>query len=590
MGGRFTEDPDLEAALSGGGGFQEDPDLEAALGGSQARSTASPQGGSVAIAAPPEGIPPQPEEQPWYSKMVGDAVTPLRSGYEWLNNKLGPSPEERQRQLDEATAAGTRGFADPGILRRQLGADVITGLSAAPGGGFAANAVKGAVAGAAQGYVPGADPRDAAIAAGLGGVLGGVSGLAGNGSRASGALANEQRMLSAGFGADELERMGPQAVAQQARQMEAAGLHQGPLGGMLPAGPKSIYRNAQAMADRSGASMRDAEDQLVGLPQQPRVQVGGLIADQRARAAADLKLADPGNQGPAAFRREMASNLANDTIQPGQGPRIIDQSGWNLPDDFHRTLADAAQSAKRRLSGWNGHEYKVPGRAIDVPSDELAFDRALQQRRDIDSKIRWGALPGAETGVNEVRKDVAGGLRGAIDTSLDDPSVPTDLAQQWRQGRDQFSFASSIGDPALKALGRSNGPGLPVTGTQAMGLASRTGGHSLLAGTGRAVESTLGATESAAKLGSLTSGPQAQALQQALDPNRAIGEGRGNLKGQAAEKLLQTNPQAFGRWQPQIAQAVQDGTINQLIIKLGRDPDFRMGPGMQLQQMTAQGQ
>lgn len=75
--------------------------------------------------------------------------------------------------------------------------------------------------------------------------------------------------------------------------------------------------------------------------------------------------------------------------------------------------------------------------------------------------------------------------------------------------------------------------------------------------------------------------------------DQAQGAGRGNMLGDAAQQLLQTQPQALGRWQQQLAQAAQKGPeeLDALVGKLAReDPDFRTGPLVQLQQMTAGGQ
>jgi type IV secretory pathway TrbL component len=73
-------------------------------------------------------------------------------------------------------------------------------------------------------------------------------------------------------------------------------------------------------------------------------------------------------------------------------------------------------------------------------------------------------------------------------------------------------------------------------------------------------------------------------------PEQAAASSRGNLTGKAAEELLQTDPNALGRWAPEFAKAAQTGSIDQLIVKLVQnDPEFRTGPYLRLQSMTAPG-
>jgi hypothetical protein len=67
-------------------------------------------------------------------------------------------------------------------------------------------------------------------------------------------------------------------------------------------------------------------------------------------------------------------------------------------------------------------------------------------------------------------------------------------------------------------------------------------------------------------------------------------QSRGNLLGNAAQQLLQTDPQSLGQYQQQIADAAGKGqeALNALIVKLETDPQFRTGPMLKMQALTGE--
>lgn len=572
MGGRFMEDPDVEAALSGGGGggggapaFQEDPAVEAAL------SQPAPERGNSTPFVEPD---PNMHSDLW-------SLTDARNDDLARNGGVG-LPE---RLSEAAVAANFPGARAGGSYLGNMGRNAISG---------------GIQAGAAS-YRDTGNPLEALLAGGRGMIMG--AGLTGLGTAAGaagskvaagadafgdflGAHADEARVLSTGKPAPDVERLGAPGRAELAGNIEREGLN----AGWGPATPKTYARNSEALMGRGQRGMAGAEDQINALPAPPQVPVADIITQNRNQADRVSGLADPANEGVAGFRNSMIDRLESDTITPGRGPVA--------------TMAP---------SGWNGHQYMQPGSTVDLPSGQLPWDRALEQRRNIDQNTNWQQQGANEPWNNATRKEVGGQLRGAIDESLNTPNVPPEMASQWRTGRDQYALGAGVNEDATNALGNTPGLKIPtnirgVVGNAA-GPAVRYGGYSALAGglrgaqgMAQGVEGVVGAN-SEALTGIAQRGGGALGAAAAQNPSisgwlqskgvsleNVPQQSRGNQLGDAAQRLLQTEPQALGQYQQQFQQAAQQGTtaLNQLIIKLEREPDFRTGPMLRLQHMTGE--
>lgn len=445
----------------------------------------------------------------------------------------------------------------------------------ARGAGLVAAGLRNGAVGAAQGAVqraagdPNATPGDIARSAAAGGVVGGLGGAGmqsisrglGGAAQGAGAAADEYLLRSTGIPEAEAVRMGPQDVAARAQKIRDAGLKTS-----VFQSPRGYAQNAQGLMKQGGDQMGTAEDAINALPNAPNVPVGDIIAKQRAAAAAQGGLADPANAGPAGFRQQFANNLENDTTR---------MAGRNFQSDAERFSALS--------KGYQATAYS---------SNELPFDRALAQRRNVDGWTNFGATNATESAQNAVRKEIGGGLRDNIDASLNSPSVPPELAGNWRAGRDAYSLGSDVNESALKAIGDS---GIPASKEQAMGFMARRGGLSAASSAAGAAQSALGAGGDAASsaqglalqrwLGD--KGVQMQPQQQ--QPPKAAGENsQGGSSGYRAAQLIEQNPQALGKYAPQFQQAQQNGgveAVNALINKLTfSDSEFRNGPGALLQQ------
>lgn len=560
---------DLIAQAQGGGGRSALDDL-IAQASSAPPEPEQPRGRSVPFAEPDPSI-------------VNDRYSLLDAKNMDLAANGGVSPIERMAE------AGV-GMALPG---------------ARAGGSYLRNMARNAASGGFQAgltaYRDTGNPLEALLGAGRGAIMGaGLTGageaLGGVGSKVAstandvgnwlGARADEARILATGKPAPDVERLGAGGRAELAGAIEREGLNQG----FGPATPKTYARNAGALADRGEQTMRGAEDAINALPAPPQVPIGDIITQNRGRADRVAGLADPANPGVSGFRNELIDRLEADTITPGQGPVA--------------TMAP---------SGWNGHEYMQPGSTVDLPSGELPWARALEQRRNIDQNTNWQQQGANEPWNNATRKEVGGQLRGAIDTSLNTPDVPPELAQQWRTGRDQTALGLGVQEDATNALGQTPGLKIPTSLRGAVGNAAgpavRYGGYSALAGAQRAgegfargVEGVVGenaegltaiAQRGGGALGAAAAqNPSIQSwlASKGVSLDNVPQQSRGNQLGAAAQQLLQTDPAAFGQYQQQFAQAAQQGTtaLNQLIIKLEREQDFRTGPLLRLQHMTGE--
>lgn len=368
-------------------------------------------------------------------------------------NRLGSDPRYLAASGARAAALAAGPFGPAGI-----------GAQAAIQGGV--GAVQGALDRNAAD--PDSDALDllaaggrAAVPAAMGGAGGAMlaRGFSGAANTVHG-WADENRIKATGMPAGEVEAMGPSARAELAGGIEREGLHEGPgMLGFLPQPLKQYSRNGQALASRGGAQMRASEDAINQLPSPPSVDVGDTILAQRSEAARLQDLADTQANAPQArFRNQLAQGLENDAAAAG-------------------------------------------------PNGELPWERALEQRRNLDANTNFGGLPGSGNARNAIRKEVAGELRGGIDDALNSPSVPPDLAQSWRQGRDQTALGLQVAEPALKAMNMRASEQVPMNMRQAVQQAGRwTRGNAALAGAERGIATANEGLGAASDLAGRTSG------------------------------------------------------------------------------------
>lgn len=310
--------------------------------------------------------------------------------------------------------------------------------------------------------------------AGIGGIVGGGLAAAGRGlsSLATEAerLGWKNRAASAGFYGSTLDNLaknkGEERVYEIGKGMEEAGLHKGSgLFGWAPQTAKTISENALELQGGAGKEMGSYEKALAGLTQPPTVDTAPIVSDLRSGAGNAAGMWDPSGSGEAAFRTNFANNIERGADSGGQ-------------------------------AAWND---------------------ALAQRRYIDENINWNKKGGyPEAGMQEqVRRDVANGLRGEISDSLDRGmaagNVPEDMGQGWQKARGNFELGADVYGPASTRANREAGNqllSLPTwsaigggiaTGNPLVGLASGVGAQLAKTRGRAAVAGTLGATADASR-------------------------------------------------------------------------------------------
>ncbi len=205
-----------------------------------------------------------------------------------------------------------------------------------------------------------------------------------------------------------------------------------------------------------------------------------------------------------------------------------------------------------------------------------------------------------------VRRDLANQFRGGVKDSLnqgvDQGSVPAGLRDDWMQGNDNYSMASTITDNsrplqqgnlpiAAGVAGAALGGGNPVAAaaTYAGSRALQSRGQSAMAG----MQGGAGRTMQAGGNVLADNTPAAEGLQRALTPAQNLDAGRGNQLPDAALDALRSDPSILGEYQAQFAQAAsspEPGAVATLLTRLAaKDPRFREGPLQTLQQMTGGG-
>jgi hypothetical protein len=312
-------------------------------------------------------------------------------------------------------------------------------------------------------------------------------------------------------------------------------------------------------------------------------------------------------------RADLAKNqvdaaAAEAGAQGVKGPGFIDKPGM-LGD-----MGAAASAARRGVAG----DREAAAAALDSvrggmaqqplknPTDLLAMKRAL------DSKAYPGALQGsAESLMGQAHKqgaDIArGNLRNAMGYASDD------VNQAFTQGNQDLGNALTLQEGARNLAARQYGGGgvMGNLGAAAVGAAAgmpfgqgATGaalglarpaysaaqryGADFGANVSRGLE---GASGYVGGLGNATAATPAGPVGAGLSPSdrqqQLSGEARGYLGSQAVSMVLQRNPEALGKYGPELSKAQQDGTLNGTLYKLyNRDADFRMNVYPQIQQLT----
>lgn len=531
------------------------------------------------IAAAPAPIAREPE-----AEMTVGEPTVIKSGKplaedppavedeDWLQ---GLSGEERG-ELSNASAAWQRAAESPGRLAAALGGNILAPILAA--GGFVGDAIQGGLDAYAGGASGKASVGAGAASGAVGGTLQGGSKLAGMAGDALQKSGLNHRVAATGVYGGQMKRMmqnmGPEAVQQLGRDIEAKGLHKGEgMLGWLPQPASTYADNSAALRDSAAKRLSETEDAIEGLTSPPTVPTGAIADDLERGALQSRGMWDPAGGQEAAFRKQYA-----DAIRGGS------------------------------------NAVEAPGQPAQYMAD---WADAQAQRRYVDQQIDWNRLGGFEGAPmqEQVRREVAGNLRAGVKDSLDRGveigTVPGELRDAWRGANDDYRIAAAVNDPAIARVYQEYGNqavslpawsamgfgGNPVAGA-AMGAAAsfaKNRGHSALAGAqgalGRNAEAVSDAgswlekwAPTGAAIGQgAASGASAQG-QDDLDaygdltrdevtPSEAMGERRGFELGQGLDRVMDEKPELLRPYALQLSEAKDEADRQGIIERLVRTDD-----------------
>lgn len=531
----FSEDPELEAVLSGGS-FAEDPELDAALGG----------GGKV-IQLPVQQI--EGEGRDWVTQLT-DTL--------WPQSERSGAQQRQRADLDQASQhfadmATPKGMASKGAayLANPL-------LSIAGGSGVMGNALASGASAGLNEYAadPNHDPLDALLAAGGGAALGGTASAIGAGA---GALRNRARMGAFNATNDDLRTIGqtPQQFSDMTDRLGANNA-------IIPQSRTGKLARVDDVLSRSG----QAEDAAIAAADQAGV---GANRDWGGEIARDIDLnADRVRTGGSGQRDAIMSAMRS------------------TADAAEAHPMDSLQELRRYKTARAGEAYTGPlGGLAESAAGKASLAAADSAGQHLDISMRQAGP--------ELNAQFEGASRDFSDGKILEELL---LRRQNRtQYGSAVADAGAATAGAVLTGGNPLGAGAGVLARRVAAPYAADAAANMMGGVAGAANTVAEASPYASgALGEwfgqkgvrMEQPPPSQQSAQPPTPAQLSATSRGNLTGKAAEQLLQSDPAALGKWAPEFAKAAQAGTVDQLVVKLVQnDPEFRTGPYLRLQALTS---
>lgn len=375
------------------------------------------------------------------------------------------------------------------------------------------------------------------------------------------------------------------------------------VGGLTGAGLTSVARGFQGAGNSARAASLNASPadlRELGMTQEELVQMSDrlgvnndVIPMSRAGklARVDQALATAGPAEDAAIRE------ANAALPPPATPY-----NQRIAQDIDFNADRVWTGGSPRREGIVGQMGKAASAAQDHQMDDLM---ALREYKSARGSEAFGPLGSIEDS-NAAKASLAGydSAAQALDQRMYEAGPA--INGRYQGAKRDYADASTLED---LLTGPQRPPG--VMGDVAAGMAGAAigGGSPMAVGAGigarramapymadAAANFSLGAARNLDAASNFAGPASGEAVQQWLSQkgvsiDNISQQTRGNRSAEAAVQLFQQNPQAFGEWQPEFADAVQRGprAVGALIGKLEQDPRFRMGPYKQIQQATAGG-
>lgn len=577
MGGRFTEDPELLAAI-GGGKFQEDPDLLGAL-------NPSPRGGGTVGGEVDPSIPPQPmpEKKGWMDALreaaaVSGPGAVLSAG---ANNPLiNGAAQGLAHGVTSGADQGIPGYG--GFVRDERAA----AQSASPGAYNGGNAVGAALS-----------PINALAKAGM------VGQAASAGLQAGAQSYNdadpEQSVADRVVGAWEPAK----SAAELALGIGAAGKIGGAVLGGVKAGAGRLGNMARGAAFGGTAGDAQALAAQHGLP----YAEGGFVRDAERLAQKDSWL-DLKPRSPSDYHQvfsgkadALEGDIQSQVAQAGQNPAAAAQLDKQKIVDAMRAKGDAiggtqqypgapgvsgsarADAAAEGNQYWNGAD-RVQRQSVQSPADMLSL------KRDLDSGVNYGSPAGSDQSfAGQANKFGADQARGQLYSSMDAAGQ-----QQFPQTMQDYGTAATARDMSLRGGARAMGnaapdgifgAGLRVANAATGGVAPDAAATALrgvetMSGLGQDATSWMAqqapaALAAASRMSSTPQGGQPDPGQTPSSPGTETAADNG--KGQLLPNAVVSNPQLLGPYRDQFDDLSDRAKVSATIERLTQtDPDFAM--------------
>lgn len=518
---------DEAAEVLGGGGTANDSDFDAEAAGVLQQPSA----------AAPEGEPPGVFEQ------FLQTVFPHRSEAEARANPLGIGDDSR------AAAAAWQSAADHPY--RALGGQLLSQAAPAlvPGNGVLSAAATGELAGAADHYSRSEDGSvwDALVGGLPAAAVGGAVALGGKALGAIGKgtqwLADRARMASLGATADDVAEAGmtPREFSQRSDEL---GLNN-----------RVLPMSREAKLERAGAALDDAG----------------------ARQAAAIAEADAAGVGAnrdwgGEIARDIDANADNvwrgGSGQRGQIVGAMQRAASAAEDHPMESLADlrrykTARSGEAYTNALGGLDESAAGKAALAAADSAGqhLDQSMYQAGP--------ELYGQYTGANRDYGDAA---------------MFEELLQQSRPQNPVADAAAAIGGTAISG-------GNPLGGVAGWAARRAVAPYAIdaSANLGNALAPGLQGAGSAVSGASVPASMSRAAMSGAQQQEQLQNDSRGHLQPDAVSMVLERNPQALGKYAPELAEAKKNGNLGAAIYRLQmKDPFFAKNILPQIQGLTTE--
>lgn len=413
------------------------------------------------------------------------------------------------------------------------------------------------------------------------------------------------------------------SVGDRAGEAGLAGLASAGVAGAVSGGAKLVGAGASAISSGARSVADRARNMGWGTPKDALEE----FASQRGLAPNDAlrtfvgegeKIAPPNAitpRSPGSYQPQFAAGQQDAGQRIGQSIADAQAEGVASMDPNARSTLLRRFDTERDAAMTSGVNREAYANALGKESEAVMRGPGFSTPQDLrQAKTAFGQNAyGSDPSIGEAASAQAADFgRSTVRDQLNDymGQASPEIGQAFNQANRDYGVSSTL---ANATGARANAINTGAGGGIGTGLVGQLGkmipGGSLIpdaaANAGRAVQGATGAVGDAATGFGDNAPIGAMAGQQMGDKSAALRDwfqqkgvriedvpqqSRGNLLGNAAQQLLQTDPQSLGQWQQEIADAAGKGqeALNAVIVKLETDPQFRTGPMLKMQALTGE--